>query len=231
MRVLTVVLVALMPLFAHAQSDGLPTVETEGTATVTVAPETVTFTLHFQVTRATTAESMTEATAWEESLKKTLKEMELTPGQITMSDYAVAQARPRNDGAPLFTVRRSAGLMFSVAPFITNTKGLLNYAALCDTMIALSGNLDCVIDGPEYDITNRDEVVSLAITRAMEDAYPSGTAMTGAMGAQIYAVENATLKDIRWNNEPNRKSPQPGLTTFTCWVKVHVAYSFTGLQQ
>ena len=79
--------------------------------------------------------------------------------------------------------------------------------------------------GPTFLPADKDRMIASAVNAATENAFPAVDAAAGALKNTIYAVDTLKIEEIRWNNAPDSKTPEPSLVHVSCTARVRVTYA------
>jgi uncharacterized protein YggE len=214
----------LAVLWMAPEAAGQPyspvTVESQGVATVTIAPEVVVFWLHHRATGATFAEAHDAGAQFEERLQSALEAAEAVPGDLAVS-------LPVLQDVSKVEVLVTARLRYSTRDFADEAEGLKDFAVLCDTLRALAAELNSELEGPELEVRDREVIEQRAIGQAIENAYPHAAGAAQVMRASVVSVENVLIQRVTWNDDPESRLPQPDLRLARCTARVRVSYALT----
>lgn len=205
-----------------AEGDAPPTIETEGSATITVAPDHVDFWLHKRISATSTTEAATQVRRFEPDLREQLKAHELEPSEVMISGTAI----PDMDANE---VQASARLRFTATKFADPKEGGIQFATLCDKVRALADAMNIprgFREGPFLGVADPGARERAVIVRAVEKAYPAAEAVAGAMRAHVVQVSSVRVEEVVWNQDPEWKGFRPDNRFLICTARVRVSYTF-----
>lgn len=220
-KVLLVGLTAAFALSAAAQVASVSTIQTTGEGTVEVAPEIVVFWLHKDAPSGTFLEAFGAVLRLGPALRQELTERGLAPLDLNVSAPSVPLTGERN-------ARVSASVTFSMNAFADAEKGPPAFAALCDHLLDVAAKLECLLEGPLFDVRDRAEVEQAAANIAIEQALPVAQSLAGLMGGHVSVVDRVTVEEAKWNADPDTKAALPDMRRMSCTIRVHVTYAFGG---
>jgi len=202
---------------AMAQEPVLALAVSKGTGTVYIPPTHVVFRLHATVTADTMEASLKASGKLEEVLREFMVLQELRPSTFEVSAPAILSVEGN-------TVRSSAELRFSMAPYAGGEAGAAKLGALCDVMQQFAQEQDCVLSKPDFVSTEKDSVIRNAVHEATKNAYTAAAASAAALGATISAVDTVEVGEITWNGPADTEVVYPTVEQIACTAEARLTY-------
>ena len=221
-RTLCGLLLGCFAAVAAAQDFATPTIVSEGTATISVQPEFVSFGIERYAGGESAKAAVAEANAFEEELRAALDEAELTAAEFTLGAVTFVDRT---------SVRRRADLRFSMGGFDTPDDRANHVADLVDRVSAVCDKLEAGSWGPYLEPASKETAEQTAVERATENALYRADAIATLIAGQIMSVVQATIVDVSWGDSNEEKGGEFGLGTvkaLECTARVEVAYSVGG---
>lgn len=181
----------------------------EGAADVApAAPETA--------TNAAVVDRLNQATS---DLRKALNDLDLHPVEFKATVPTVRAANTRE-------VACVARLRFSLSGFSSPDTGPSQFADLCDKLALVAQRGGATLQGPAFEVDDKESLQRNAVTQATTNAYPIGDAIALALTSRIDYVE--TVKVIELKLDEN--DTEPNLKQLSCTAKVEVTYAVHAAQ-
>lgn len=233
-RVLALTAIACFAVAAAAQEVITSFVEADGTATIYAPPTHVDFVVVFHAAPqaastekdaapAPTAPSNTAAVdqliETANGFRKSVNDLDLHPVEFEVSTPTV-----RN--AVTVEVSCAARMRFSLSGFANPDTGPRQFAELCDKLATLSQSANSELQGPLFDIEDKESVQRNAVTQATTNAYPIGDAIALSLSSRIDYVDSVKVLEIAFETNPT----EPNLKQIACTAKVHVTYAVHAAQ-
>jgi len=198
------------------------TIETEGVATVDVAPTYAEFWVSATLTGASVTEAMYKAVAFEDSLRAELNTRELRPTVIETGSAAITNIAQKQ-------VRVTTRLQFPGTTFNNTDTGATTFAALVDDLAETAAKLQGEVTGPVLNVEDTLGVQQAAIQQAIEKAYPVAKSAADIMNGQIVAVGKINVVSVVWNDTAGTPVTLPDTRRMTCTAHVRVTYLFSAV--
>jgi uncharacterized protein YggE len=209
-----------MAVGASAQ-DVFYTIESEGSATVDVAPTNAEFIVTAAFTGGTVTEAMDKAQKFEPQLREQFTNRNLQPTTINFGGAAIEDMQKKQ-------VRVTARIQFPSSAFnAPDNNGPLQFAGLCDNVMAAAAAVQADVTGPVLGVEDPAAVQQTAIQRAMERAYPSAKAAADIMNGQIVAVGKVNVQGLAWNDTGGSPAALPDSRRITCTAHIRVTYLYS----
>lgn len=172
------------------------------------APETA--------TNAAVVDRLNQATS---DLRKALNDLDLHPVEFEATVPTVRAANTRE-------VACVARLRFSLSGFSSPDTGPSQFADLCDKLALVAQRGGATLQGPAFEVDDKESLQRNAVTQATTNAYPIGDAIALALTSRIDYVE--TVKVIELKLDEN--DTEPNLKQLSCTAKVEVTYAVHAAQ-
>lgn len=219
----TLMILATVMAAGAAWAQEIPyTIETEGVATVDVAPTYAEFWVSATLTGTSVTEAMYKAVAFEGDLRSQLNTRELRPTTIEIGGAAITSLAQKQ-------VRITARLQFPGATFNNAENGATMFAALADEVVETATALQAEVTGPVLNVEDTLAVQQAAIQQAIEKAYPVAKSAADIMNGQIVAVGKINIVNVTWNDTAGTPVTLPDTRRMTCTAHVRVTYLFSAV--
>jgi len=215
---LLVVAAVMWVSFGAAGQEFYASIHNVGEAKVEARPDHVDFWLTREFTADTMQEAMAEASGFEQTVVATLNQNGVSPRETL-----VGEKRPIDAALPL--VQRFVRIRFQHHAFRNPEDGMEQFAEVCDGLRQVAEDLDASLEGPYYDVADRDSVEQTAVNRAMEEAYPLANSAAQLMQGRIRAVDHVEILEISWER-PVRSAEEALQERMICVARVRVTYAF-----
>lgn len=123
-------------------------------------------------------------------------------------------------------MRVTARVRFDTAAFHEGAEGYVEFGSLCDKMRGLSQTVGCTFSGPRLGVYDPRQTERVAISKAIEEAYPSAEAAAHIMPAHIVSVQRVNVEEVSWDKSEDWRGAGPGLRRSVCTARVRVTYVF-----
>ncbi|MFP4502480.1 MAG: SIMPL domain-containing protein [Candidatus Hydrogenedentota bacterium] len=218
MRKATAVLVAAAMAMGAAWGQQVSTlIETTGEATIYTAPTHADFWIHLVAAEEDFRSGVSAAEQFERALREALASKSITPTDTDVQAPAIATVNQ-----PLVDI--SAKLQFNMGPYKNKDNGPQQFAALCDNLKEIAGNVGTSIEGPILYVENDRTAVRSAVAKATENAYPPAEAIAQELNSNVYAVASVNVEELRWNDAEEVRAAEPNLRQVSLTAVVRVAY-------
>lgn len=219
-RFILAFLIGVLPaVFCAAQTPPpSPVIESNGQATIYIAPSNVEF--HFQrLFEGETLESaMDSCAAFEGALRNAVTERDLRPQEMQVSSPAIDDINQK-------LVRISARLKFAMTGYANPDTGSRQFAGLCDRLFELSKAIQTEVTGPIFSLQNKEGGIKQAIAAATESAFPQADAVAGTLRTPVSSVDSVRVTEVAWNQPLDTFAHEPTLRQISCTAKVTVLYT------
>ena len=215
---LLVVAAVMWVSFGAAGQEFYASIHNVGETKVEARPDHVDFWLTREFTADTMQEAMAEASGFEQTVVATLNQNGVSPRETL-----VGEKRPIDAALPL--VQRFVRIRFQHHAFRNPEDGMEQFAEVCDGLRQVAEDLDASLEGPYYDVADRDSVEQTAVNRAMEEAYPLANSAAQLMQGRIRAVDHVEILEISWER-PVRSAEEALQERMICVARVRVTYAF-----
>lgn len=198
---------------AHALDS--PVIINCGTATKLTLPTHVEFLFNREFGGESLSEAVAQCDAYRHAALAQIRDAELQPTDIRMTPVL-----------PVSSCMVSSGILvqFSMSSFNTPSGAAL-FAALSDRLSLLASEMQASLEDPFFFTMQKEAIEAEVVARATENAFPHAEAVSEALKSTIYAIEKVEIKEVVWEQQPQKQygeSAQIG-----CTAKVQVTYMMT----
>lgn len=244
-RALILLAISVAPFAAPAQEPITSYVTATGEATVFAPPTHVTFHVKFSAalpepaaeaeetpkegtaeapapaapedpTNAAVVARLNQATS---DLRKALNDLDLHPVEFEATVPTVRAANTRE-------VACVARLRFSLSGFSSPDTGPAQFADLCDKLTLVAQRGGATLQGPAFEVEDKESLQRNAVTQATTNAFPIGDAIALALSSRIDYVETVKVAELKIDENDT----EPNLKQLSCTAKVEVTYAVHAAQ-
>lgn len=193
-------------------------IESDGIATVDVAPAFVVFRVELLPQGPGAAEAALQADEFEATVRREIQDRTLQPTQLSFSGLNYSHVANMGFNA-MATIRFPAG------QFTVGDDAPQKFAALYDHMMAIANTVKSGLQPVTYEVGDPAATEAAAVARAVEKAYPNAKATADILSARIVSVGNVRVNSVTWSN-PASPPDEYNIRRMTCTAHVSVSYIY-----
>ena len=209
---------ALLGLCGTAFATDQPVIVNIGEASVLTNPGSVEFKFIRHFIGESLQNTMEQYSAFIKTVPEAIRSSDLQPMEINTAPPIITSLSEKQ-------VQASFTVIFSMALFNTAKTGTVQFAALCDKMIAFAETMNSTLAFPELVANDPESIMTEAVAHATENAYPPAEAVAMAVKTNIYAVDRVEVLSIEWVQRPEGQTTE--VPQIACLAKVQVTYALS----
>lgn len=216
-------LFAVPALSAHGQL-AQSHIDSEGEATIEIAPDQAHFDLIKTFKGATLDDAADQALNFDQTVTQALRDVDLSP--IARDPISLGLSRP-----PQVSAIATVGLAFTVSASEERVKQIRALTNTVERVRKLAVSLGCDVVFRGFSITDPETVEQEAVARATENALYHADAIGMLLNARVTGVERVTVIETAWlGTQPEDNVPIPVPPILRCHARVRVDYAYEATQ-